>query len=228
MPAIKIRKQNIDEMLAYVRRVPLEECCGLLAGSDGVISVILPATNAASDPAKNYEIAPKELFRLMREIRAAKLELLGIYHSHPNGKNEPSARDIELAYYPGTPYFILSPLPPSPGDDASRPVRAFSICDGRATELEIQNVKIAREIANERMGRNCAVPIECSPRKAVRGVLPADPAAAVFLGIRTKWFRSELEPSHIVPLGKADQMSVMWCVIVSAFASKCKCRIGSC
>ena len=46
----------------------------------------------------------------MREIRAAKLELLGIYHSHPNGKNEPSARDIELAYYPDTAYFILSPL----------------------------------------------------------------------------------------------------------------------
>ena len=107
-------------------------------GTDGVIARIFAATNAASDPARNYEIAPKELFRLMREIRAAKLELLGIYHSHPNGKNEPSARDIELAYYPGTAYFILSPLPPSPGDSESRPVRAFSILDGRTTELEIQ------------------------------------------------------------------------------------------
>jgi proteasome lid subunit RPN8/RPN11 len=138
MRAIQICKQNIDEMLADARCLASQECCGLLAGNDGLISMGLPATNAASDPAKNYEIAPKELFRLMREIRAAKLELLGIYHSHPNGKNEPSARDIELAYYPDTPYFILSPLPPSPGDDASRPVRAFSILDGRATELEIQ------------------------------------------------------------------------------------------
>ncbi len=76
-----------------------------------MITRIFAATNAASDPATNYEIAPQELFRLMREIRAAKLELLGIYHSHPNGKNEPSARDIELAYYPDTAYFILSPLP---------------------------------------------------------------------------------------------------------------------
>jgi proteasome lid subunit RPN8/RPN11 len=135
MLAIQIHKQIIDEMLADARRLPLQECCGLLAGNDGVISVVLPATNVASDPAKNYEIAPKELFQLMREIRAAKLELLGIYHSHPNGKNEPSARDIELAYYPGTPYFILSPLP-----DALRSVRAFSILDGRVTELEIQIV----------------------------------------------------------------------------------------
>ena len=117
------------------RREPLEECCGLLAGRGGVISRVFAATNAASDPAKNYEIAPQELFRLMREIRAAKLELLGIYHSHPNGKNEPSPRDIELAYYPGTAYFILSPLP-----DAARPVRAFAIRDGGATELQIQIV----------------------------------------------------------------------------------------
>jgi proteasome lid subunit RPN8/RPN11 len=135
MRAIQIHKQNLVEMINEVRREPLLECCGLLAGRDGVISQIFTATNAASDPATNYEIAPKELFRLVREIRAAKLELLGIYHSHPNGKNEPSARDIELAYYPGMAYFILSPLP-----DAVRPVRAFSIRDGGATELDIQIV----------------------------------------------------------------------------------------
>jgi proteasome lid subunit RPN8/RPN11 len=132
MPAIKIQQQVLDEMLNNVRREPLTECCGLLAGREGTITRIFAATNAASAPASNYEIAPPELFRLMREIRAAKLELLGIYHSHPKGKNEPSARDIELAYYPGTAYLILSPLA-----DAPSPVRAFSIRDGRAIELEI-------------------------------------------------------------------------------------------
>lgn len=69
----------------------------------------------------------------MREMRADGLELLGIYHSHPNGKNEPSPRDIELAYYPDAAYFIISPLV-----GAARPVRAFSILDGHVTELEIQ------------------------------------------------------------------------------------------
>ena len=133
MLAIKIRQQCLDEMLSNVRREPLLESCGLLAGRDGVIARVFAATNAASDPARSYEIAPQELFRLMREIRAAKLGLLGVYHSHPNGKNEPSAPDIELAYYPGTAYFILSPLP-----EAARPVRAFSIPDGRSAEIEIQ------------------------------------------------------------------------------------------
>jgi proteasome lid subunit RPN8/RPN11 len=133
MHAIQIFGKCLDEIMDNVRREPLEECCGLLAGSGGVITRVLQAKNAASEPERNYEIGPQELFRLMREIRAAKLELLGIYHSHPNGKNEPSARDIELAYYPGTAYFVLSPLP-----GALRPVRAFSIRDGRATELRIQ------------------------------------------------------------------------------------------
>ncbi len=116
-------------------RQPKLECCGLLAGRDGVITHVFPAENVASEPAKSYEIAPKEIFRMMREFRAAGLEFLGIYHSHPNGENEPSARDIELAYYSEEAYLILSPRP-----DAAKPVRAFSIRDGRATELKIEIV----------------------------------------------------------------------------------------
>ena len=78
---------------------------------------------------------PKELFQLTREIRAAGLELLGIYHSHPNGQNEPSPRDIEQAYYPDVAYFIVSPQ-----QDAEKPLRAFSIINGQVSELEIQAV----------------------------------------------------------------------------------------
>jgi len=121
------------QLVEQARREPQRECCGLLAGRDDVITGVLPATNAASDPATSYEIAPEELFRLMREMRAAGLELLGIYHSHPQGANEPSERDIERAYYPDAAYFIISPR-----DDAAQPVRAFSIREGRTTELTIE------------------------------------------------------------------------------------------
>jgi len=123
------------ELRLHASNEPERECCGLLAGREGVISQAYPAANAASEPATNYEIAPQELFRLMREMRAARLELLGIYHSHPNGKNEPSPRDIERAYYSDIAYFIISPEP-----DAPKPVRAFAISEGLATELDIQIV----------------------------------------------------------------------------------------
>ncbi len=105
----------------------------MLAGREGLIARAFAAVNAAKNPAVEYKIAPQELFQFTREIRAAGLQLLGIYHSHPNGKNEPSARDIEQAYYPDVAYLIISPLP-----EAGKPLRAFSIADGRVVELDIR------------------------------------------------------------------------------------------
>jgi proteasome lid subunit RPN8/RPN11 len=128
---VEVRSNVFEGLRLYALSASGLECCGLLAGRKGVITSILPATNALAS-ATAYEIAPEELFRLVREIRAAGLDLMGIYHSHPQDKNEPSPRDIERAYYPEAAYFILSPQP-----DTVRPVRAFSIRDGRVTELEI-------------------------------------------------------------------------------------------
>jgi proteasome lid subunit RPN8/RPN11 len=135
MRAVRIREPALTAVLDSCRSAPLIERCGLLAGRDGVITQAFPAENVAAIPATGYEIAPQEIFRMMREFRAAKLEFLGIYHSHPKGDNVPSPRDIEQAYYSEETYFIISPQPSAP-----KPVRAFSIRDGRAIELEIQIV----------------------------------------------------------------------------------------
>lgn len=132
MNEIRLAREVAAEILNHARSNPHEECCGLLAGLNGAINRAFKARNAAQHLATAYEIAPKELFRIMREIRAAGLELLGIYHSHPKGDNQPSPRDVERAYYPGAAYFILSPRA-----DAPEPIRAYSIRDGRWTQLEI-------------------------------------------------------------------------------------------
>ncbi|HKV05879.1 MAG TPA: M67 family metallopeptidase [Candidatus Acidoferrales bacterium] len=131
--SVRIAKDSIFcVLLEEVAKVVDREVCGLLAGREGVITHAFPAENVAANPATGYEIAPKEIFRMMREFRAAGLEFMGIYHSHPKGDNAPSPRDIEQAYYSEETYFIISPQP-----DAAKPVRAFSICNGLATELEI-------------------------------------------------------------------------------------------
>ena len=126
-------RECLLSILEGARQDCSRECCGLLAGRDGVITHVFPAGNVAGNPATSYEIAPVEIFHRMREMRGTGLELLGIYHSHPNGKNEPSPHDIELAYYPDTPYVIISPLA-----DASRPARAFLIREGQVSELGIE------------------------------------------------------------------------------------------
>lgn len=131
---IRVKKDVLDELLAEARRTPDQECCGLLAGRDGVITAIFPGVNVLAS-ATAYEIAPEQLFRFFREMRAAGLEHLGIYHSHPAGPNTPSARDLERAFYCDAVYFIVSPQP-----QAAPPIRAFRICEGQAIELGIATV----------------------------------------------------------------------------------------
>jgi proteasome lid subunit RPN8/RPN11 len=129
--AVRVRAEILGQMLGHARSEPQLECCGLLAGREGVISAIFPATNALSS-ATAYEIAPRELFQLFRTLRAEGLTHLGHYHSHPSTENSPSPRDIEQAGYPDHAYFIISPRA-----DAPKPIRAFSIRDGVVRELEI-------------------------------------------------------------------------------------------
>ena len=130
---LPIRRKVLGQLVGHAQRHPHRECCGLLAGRQGVITRAFPAENVAMDQARSYEIAPQQIVRLMREFRRRGLVLTGIYHSHPNGENVPSPRDIALAYLAHASYFIVNPRP-----YAATPVRAFSIREGCVTELEIE------------------------------------------------------------------------------------------
>jgi len=123
---VRIRKQIVQRLAEEARRVPTQECCGLLAGRAGVITEIFPATNALAS-ATEFEITPAELFRIFRAMREAELDHLGIYHSHPRGSAVPSPRDVERAFYPEAAYFVIA------GE-----VRAFVIREEKVEELGIK------------------------------------------------------------------------------------------
>ena len=76
------------------------ECCGLIEGvRDGNAARALalhPARNIAVQ-ADRFEIAPQDHFTALKTARASRHELIGCYHSHPNGKAEPSAHDLRGA-----------------------------------------------------------------------------------------------------------------------------------
>src|SRR5262244_1834784 len=96
---VQSRRKVFGQLLEHARRQPHRECCGILAGQDGIITQAFPAKNVASDPVRNYEIAHREMASLMEELSRRRLEFFGIYHSHPHwmDTNEPSAKDIALA-----------------------------------------------------------------------------------------------------------------------------------
>lgn len=81
------------------------ECCGLLTGTraDGAVTVtgVHASTNVTErDRKRGFEIDPKLRFDLMRETEARGdgTEIVGHYHSHPEGPAEPSATDLAMAY----------------------------------------------------------------------------------------------------------------------------------
>ncbi len=77
------------EMVAHAEATYPNECCGAMLGStDGeqkVVSVSLRLDNAAAGSQRAYyELRPEDLLRADREARERKMDLIGIYHSHPD------------------------------------------------------------------------------------------------------------------------------------------------
>jgi proteasome lid subunit RPN8/RPN11 len=106
-----IEKNALQFIFNHARSTYPEECCGFLLGADsGVrrIDQVLPAQNSTNDSPKNrYNIAPKELMHADEEARKLRLDLIGIYHSHPNAPAQPSLVDLEHAW-PWYIYLVLS------------------------------------------------------------------------------------------------------------------------
>ena len=82
-----------------------EECCGLMLGTfsdEGrkVVRELLPISNAREAEARHnrFLIGPMEMLRGEREARARGLDIVGIYHSHPDCPAVPSQFDLDHAW----------------------------------------------------------------------------------------------------------------------------------
>ena len=87
-----------------------EEACGLIGGTQGRAVIALPITNELHSPVR-FRMDPAEQLQAFLQFESQGLDLLAIYHSHPNGPPHPSPTDIEEFLYPGVLYLILSPGP---------------------------------------------------------------------------------------------------------------------
>jgi [CysO sulfur-carrier protein]-S-L-cysteine hydrolase len=88
-----------QSMRRQVRRLAPLEACGLLAGMNRRVEMRIGVRNADQSPL-HFHMEPLEQWRAFQRIESAGLELLGIYHSHPNGPDRPSPMDIAEAMYP--------------------------------------------------------------------------------------------------------------------------------
>ena len=88
-----------------------EECCGFLIGTaiaEKWVRQVLPATNSHHQSRTNrYSIDPVEIVRADETAQRESLDLLGIYHSHPDAPPQPSQIDRQFAW-PTYTYLIVS------------------------------------------------------------------------------------------------------------------------
>ena len=128
---MKLSRALYDEMVDHARAEAPNECCGMVATSDGQAVKVYRAVNAAASPLR-YEIDGAEQYRIQLDIDDAGHDLGAIYHSHTRSKPYPSQTDINLAFYPEALYVIVGLAGEEPE------VRAFSIRDGQVTEAELE------------------------------------------------------------------------------------------
>ena len=129
---IELSPEHISRLIKEAKRAYPNEACGILAGGkDQRIEAVYPLTNIEPSSA-TYFADPKEQVQVMKQLREEGREIVGIYHSHPDGEAYPSERDVELALWPDSFYLIISLK------DMDEPViKAFRIRKGKIKEEEI-------------------------------------------------------------------------------------------
>jgi len=86
---IRIEAEPWQVMVAHARETYPNECCGAMLGhlddASKIVRVAMPLENAfAGAQAARYELRPEDLLAADRAARQRSLDLIGIYHSHPD------------------------------------------------------------------------------------------------------------------------------------------------
>ena len=112
MPTLRLPGTLCDSLIALAQRGYPEETCGLLLGTrngaERVVVGVRQARNLNVERARDrYEIDPEDFLAADREARAAGLDIVGVWHSHPDHPAMPSLTDVAGAW-PGWAYVIVS------------------------------------------------------------------------------------------------------------------------
>ena len=92
-----------EEILKHALEFPRVEVCGLVV-MRGNRFYTLRARNIAEDPSRNFTLDPEAWLNVPPGD-----QVVGIYHSHPNGGPKPSQADLTMCEATGLTWHIISP-----------------------------------------------------------------------------------------------------------------------
>ena len=97
---IRIEKDAWEKMVAHAQSTYPNECCGAMLGVSGngasVVREAVAMDNVfAGEQLQRYEIRNEDLLQADKEARGRDLEMIGIFHSHPDEDAYFSATDLK-------------------------------------------------------------------------------------------------------------------------------------
>jgi proteasome lid subunit RPN8/RPN11 len=126
---VRIRQEAFDRLVAHALEERPNECCGLLIGTPDLVHDTVRARNLHKSPTR-FQVEPADHFAAIRKARAAGLQVVGAYHSHPNGPSGPSETDRLRLNDPTQVHVIVSLA------HGTRTVRAFRFSGDSFSQLE--------------------------------------------------------------------------------------------
>ena len=133
---IRISQKFIDQMIEHSKSEDPNECCGILAGTNGNISKLYKIRNASPSPYR-YVMDPQEMLTSIQDADENGIDLVAFYHSHTHSPAYPSETDTRMAVESGWVDFcyVLVSL-----EDEDKPVVRFYVIDydGEVLEEETQ------------------------------------------------------------------------------------------
>ncbi|MBW3624462.1 MAG: M67 family metallopeptidase [Armatimonadetes bacterium] len=107
LPPIRLREADRERILSHCREGLPYEACGLLFGNGREAIHVVPMRNAARSTTF-FSLDPQEQLQVMEDAREAKLDLIGIFHSHPVTRPYPSRTDVEFAGFWEECWFLIA------------------------------------------------------------------------------------------------------------------------
>ena len=94
--------------MAHAEQTYPKECCGVMLGSEQLVKEAVPLPNVYTGPQEDFFVlAPEDLLRTEQQARKNGMDVIGIFHSHPNCDAYFSKRDLEHSC-PWYSYVVLS------------------------------------------------------------------------------------------------------------------------
>lgn len=128
---LELSRDQAAALVAHAKEEFPNECCGLLAGRNGRVERVYRGTNVDHSP-YTYLMDPKEQLAAFKDMEAAGLDLVGIYHSHTHTAAYPSKTDVAKAFYPDVLYMIVSLARRETPE-----IRAFRLLDAEIVEEDV-------------------------------------------------------------------------------------------